>query len=131
MTDEYVLKAREMLAVELEKQYCPTTAGSYRNGDYDDAFETAVLARVLREQPPQPTFEQRVEAMRRTYLGFYKTYEAATEAYDAALAGIMAPKVDPLVEAMSELDWCNPEALASDLRKALAPRGITIPETLP
>lgn len=74
MTDEYVLQARELLAVELEKQYCPTTAGFYRKGDYDGNPDMRALVRVLREHAEkQPTFEQKVEAMKRTYLAIHRS----------------------------------------------------------
>lgn len=130
MTDPYILQAREMLAAEFERQGSPDSAAYYRKGRFDGGTAMTVLARVLREHAEkQPTFEQRVEAMRQTYQSFYATYEEATEAFDRILAEIMAPTVDPLVEAMDELEWCNTNALASDLRKALADRGLEIRES--
>lgn len=135
MTDPYILQAREVLAAECEKNGHSESAECYRDGIWDQCRDVTVLARVLREHAEkQPTFEQKVEAMRAA-LDWNDVWggkaDSATHAlalYDRHLAEIMAPKVDPLVEAMSELGWCNPEALASDLRKALAARGITIPE---
>lgn len=134
-TDPYILQARELLADEVEKRGRRYAASEYRKGHSDKYFSMTVLARVLREHAEkQPTFEQKVEAMRAA-LDWNDVWggkaDSATHAlalYDRHLAEIMAPPVDPLVEAMSELGWCNPEALASDLRKALSARGIAIPE---
>lgn len=82
--------------------------------------------------PVQPTFEQRVEAMTLAiragiYMGSEDCAKHLLVSYDRHLAEIMAP-VDPLVEAMDELEWCNTDALASHLRKALADRGLEIRE---
>lgn len=45
------------------------------------------------------------------------------------LSRFILPKpVDPLVEAMNELEWCNTDQLANDLRKAIAARGLKIVE---
>lgn len=132
MTDPYILQAREMMAVEIEKRNCPDSASNYRKGYYDNNFFMAVLARVLREHDEsQPTFEQRVQAMEGALRDIPPSVRKGfnmTEAYDRHLAEIMAPPVDPLVKAMDELGWCNTDALASDLRKALAARNHEIRE---
>lgn len=131
MTDPYILQAREMLAVECEKRDCHETASNYRKGYCDGHTAMTVLARVLREHDEkQPTFKQRVEAMAKTFgWTHHPSYARYVRDYDRHLAEIITPKpVDPLVEAMDELEWCNPEALASDLRKALADRGLEIRE---
>ena len=41
---------------------------------------------------------------------------------------IPAPKSDPLVSAMDELEWCNTDALAKDLRDTLDALGFEIRE---
>lgn len=41
---------------------------------------------------------------------------------------ISKPPVDPLVEALKELDWCAPEKASDLLRQALAARGLKIVE---
>lgn len=41
---------------------------------------------------------------------------------------IIAKPVDPLVEVLDELGWCNTNLMAADLRKALASRGLKIVE---
>jgi hypothetical protein len=41
---------------------------------------------------------------------------------------IPKPKPDPLVEVLGDLEWCNPPALAKDLRAALGARGLEIRE---
>lgn len=130
MSDEYILKARELLAAEYERQGIPGAASYYRTGRYDDDPETIVLARVLRKHAEkQPTFEQELEAMQRAWWAGNHHPKAILEAYKAALAEIMAPPVDPLVEAVNEaFPHVNVEYLTEKLRKALAARGLEIRE---
>lgn len=125
MTGPYILQARELLANEIEKRDCHDTASNYRKGCYDDDFDMTVLARVLREHAE---FRQQVsDAVEGMFNGFNDAYCPWTFMHQK-LDRFIAPKVDPLVEAMDELEWCNPDALASDLRKALSARGLEIRE---
>jgi len=129
MVDPYILQAREILAVECERRGCPaSSAKDYREGDWDGYTSTIALVRALREHAEkQPTFEQRVEAMRRATKRSLLDAEALVDSYDAHLAEIMAPKADPLVGVLDGLDWCKEfNLLAVDLRKALAARGLKI-----
>lgn len=142
MTDPYILQAREFLAAESEKQKFRVAASDYRKGRYDGNAYTTVIARILREHDEkQPTFEQRVEAMKAALTAAtnypYRVcwcdrdhVRHCLEAYDAALAEIMAPKpVDPLLEAVNEaFPHVNVEHLTEKLRKALAARNHEIRE---
>lgn len=122
---QFIHEARELLAAECK----PNVAREYRRGGYDNFSAVRALARVLYERP-QPTFEQRVEAMRLTTGCLRPEAERTLILFDRHTAEIMRPKVDPLVDAIKAcgyvtLDAIEPE-FAADLRKALAARGLEI-----
>lgn len=131
MTDKYILQAREILADAAEKRGAPRLAKSYRDDSGDDYVEITVLANVLRQHAEkQPTFEQWVRAMLRMG-GVDEEY--ATDwlhRYDRHLAEIMAPKVDPLVEAWNEAwkDLSDSATKLETFRKALAARRLEVRE---
>lgn len=131
---QFVLEARELLAVECEKSGWKGAAFWHRQGIYDNGANTRVLARVLFERP-QPTFDQRSLAMIRALNDVHSSFRSGhnmTVAYDAHLAEIMHPKVDPLEAAINSV-WeyskgleHMPKMRADQLRKALADRGLEI-----
>lgn len=137
--EQFVLEARELLAVECEKSGWDDTASWHRYGTYDRHPETRTLARVLCERP-QPTFEQRALAMIGALNDVHSSFRSGhnmTVAYDAHLAEIMRPKVDPLEEAINSVwEYAKglehmPKMRADQLRKALAARGLEIVEKKP
>lgn len=135
MTNKYIKQARELLAAECEARGWPLSAKEHRRGALDNHPSVAVLARVLEDHDKaQPTYEQRMEAMRSILNLARKEVgpETLTMAYDAHLAKIMSQPVNLLAEAVQQV-WQYAEGFehmprlrAECLSKALDARGLQI-----